>query len=112
MKATPIPERSRNLVIARDKSKCVRCAGPCIPGEWHHRRSRSIRDAETHLPSNGILLCPECHRWVHAHPFEARSTGYIVSRYASPASEGVVHALYGPVFLDNEGGYTQMEESA
>jgi 5-methylcytosine-specific restriction protein A len=112
LKATPIPERSRNLVIARDRSRCVRCAAPCLPGEWHHRRSRSVRDSITHSPANGILLCHTCHVWVHAHPFEARASGYIVSRYANPFEESVMHALFGPVMLDENGGYTQIEETA
>ena len=112
MTATPIPELSRNLVVARDKSRCVRCAGPCLPGEWHHRRTRNVRDDDTHLPSNGILLCPGCHRWVHAHPFEARAEGWIVSRYSTPSLEPLTHALWGRVTLDHDGGYHQIEETA
>lgn len=111
MKATPIPSRSRNLVVARDRSRCVRCGAPTLPGEWHHRRSRNIRDEITHSPANGILLCDVCHRYVHANPFEARAMGWIVSRYAIPTEEPLVHALYGDVMLDGDGGYRQVEEA-
>lgn len=112
MKATPIPERSRNLVVARDHSRCVRCGAPALPGEWHHRRSRSVRDEVTHSPMNGILLDNVCHSWVHAHPFEARSSGWIVSRYADPSTEPVTHALFGLVLLDGNGNYSLVEEAA
>jgi 5-methylcytosine-specific restriction endonuclease McrA len=110
MKATKIPERSRNQVVARDRSRCVRCGSPALPGEWHHRRSRSIRDEDTHASSNGILLCRTCHKWVHEHPFEARGSGWIVSRYANPKAEPIEHALHGRVFLDNDGGITAVSE--
>jgi hypothetical protein len=45
---------------------------------------------------------------VHAHPFEARASGWIVSRYADPANEPVQHALYGEVYLTKEGGFTHV----
>lgn len=110
MKATPIPKKSRNLVVARDKSRCVRCAAPAAKGEWHHRRSRSIRDAHTHSPANGIHLCTLCHKWVHDNPFEARASGFIVSRFANPVLEPVRHALYGWVYLDEDGTFREAEE--
>lgn len=110
MKATPIPSLSRNLVVARDRSRCVRCGSPVRPGEWHHRRSRSVRDELTHQPSNGILLCQVCHLWVHANPFEARGAGWIVSRYALPDQEPVRHALFGLVMLDDDGRVTVLDE--
>lgn len=107
-----IPTLSRNLVVARDKSRCVRCGAPAATGHWHHRRSRSIRDDLTHSPANGVWTCGVCHAWLHAHPFEARATGLIVSRYADPSTEILIHALYGPVLLDTDGGYKQVEEES
>jgi hypothetical protein len=77
-----IPDESRVLVGTRDGNRCQRCGVPCAP-HWHHRRSRSVHDDHTHCSCNGVLLCPECHGWVHAHPQMARETGFIVSRSAS-----------------------------
>jgi 5-methylcytosine-specific restriction protein A len=106
-KATPIPASSRHKVRIRDQGRCARCGAPC-DGQWHHRRSRSVRDLLTHSPANGLHLCATCHGWVHAHPFEARASGWIVSRYADPANEPVQHALYGEVYLTKEGGFTHV----
>jgi hypothetical protein len=58
-----------------------------MPGEdWHHRRSRSVRDEHTHCPCNGITLCGPGnnhgdHGWAHSNPFEARAQGLIISRH-------------------------------
>lgn len=107
MKATPIPAASRDKVKERDRGRCARCAIP-TPGEWHHRRSRSVRDDLTHSPANGVLLCGLCHLWVHAHPFEARGTGFIVSRFSDPVQEPVQHALYGLVCLTDQGTWFEV----
>lgn len=104
-----IPSLSRNQVIARDRSRCVRCTAPAPVGHWHHRRSRSIKDEFTHSPANGVWLCHLCHTWVHAHPFEARATGLIVSRYADPETEPLEHALYGRVLLNDDGTVKEIE---
>ena len=75
-----IPTRSRQLVVARDQNRCVRCRVTVTTGAWHHRRSRSVVDSHQHCPCNGILLCHTCHAWVHAYPFDARGSGWIVTR--------------------------------
>jgi 5-methylcytosine-specific restriction protein A len=98
--SSPIPTKSRQAVRARDRQRCVRCAGNGT--EWHHRRSRSVRDPHTHCTCNGVLLCSTCHRWVHSHPFEARAVGLIVSRYREPSKMQVEHALLGWVWLTCE----------
>lgn len=60
---------------------CVRCFMPIQTGAWHHRRTRSVRDVHRHCPCNGVFLCHTDHAWVHAHPFEARQHGLIVTRH-------------------------------
>lgn len=30
---------------------------------------------------NLVLLCRDCHHWVHVHPQEAREHGYIISAH-------------------------------
>lgn len=103
--ASPIPERSRIIVRRRERDLCIRCAGK--GAQWHHRRSRSVVDEHQHCPCNGVLLCPTCHAWVHAHPFEARGLGLIVSRHtAVPGEVPVVSYFYNPgLLLQCEGGF-------
>lgn len=96
-----IPTVQRSLVKVRDNWRCVRCGGP--GAEWHHRRSRSVRDEHQHCACNGVWLCTTCHRWVHANPFAARSTGFIVSRHGQPSEEAIQCAMRGLVTLTCEG---------
>lgn len=76
-----IPQLARVRVKLRDMRTCVRCFVPTEHGQWHHRRTRSVRDVHRHCTCVGIWLCASDHEWVHAHPFEARQTGLIVSRH-------------------------------
>lgn len=101
--ATSIPASAYALVRTRDFWRCVSCGMPANPGEWHHRRSRSVVDEHQHASCNGIHLCTTCHRWVHAHPFEARRRGWIVSRYSIPCEVPVFTQQHGWVLLDHLG---------
>lgn len=101
---TRIPEASYALVRTRDLWRCFRCGCPADPGEWHHRRGRSVVDEHRHEACNGLNLCSTCHAWVHANPFEARAKGWIVSRHANPCDVSAL-AHYGWVLLDHDGGY-------
>lgn len=73
--------------MTRAAMKCERCGVGTNPGHMHHRRSRSVRDTHTHCPCNLVLLCPTCHRDVHATPFSSRGEGFIVSRYVNPSEQ-------------------------
>lgn len=100
---TAIPERARLLVATRDRYLCVRCG---MRGtEWHHRRTRSVRDSHTHCPCNGVLLCGICHRWVHANPFLARPTGLMVSRYCADPTDVPLRTHLGLISTDHDGGF-------
>lgn len=70
---------------------------------YHHRRSRSVRDEHTHCTCNGVTLCTTCHEWVHAHPFEAKTVGLIVSRHKEPSRVPMDTSTYGPVLLNCDG---------
>jgi hypothetical protein len=94
-----IPERSRKLVRVREMNKCLRCAMGSQALQWHHRRSRSVRDPHQHCPCNGVLLCPTCHEWVHKHPFEARGLGLIVSRHTAVPGTVPVWSHHHPALL-------------
>ena len=110
MKATQIPEESRAFVYTRDFFRCVRCGQQPRARQWHHRRSRSVRDDHTHESCNGVLLCVTCHTWVHQHPFEARGKGWIVSRDSVPCETPVYAEQHGWVLLDHEGGVSPAPE--
>lgn len=98
---TQIPTLSRALVRNREMGLCARCGGR--GAEWHHRRSRSVRDEHQHCACNGVWLCKTCHSWAHANPFDARSVGMIVSRYKSPTESPIWTADYGWVMFDCHG---------
>lgn len=99
-----IPASSRQIVKARARGRCERCNG--VGAEWHHRRTRSVRDDHRHCPCNGVLLCSGCHQWVHAHPFEARQAGWIVSRHTVQPGLHPVHTLWGVRWHDCDGDTT------
>lgn len=103
-----IPQRSRSIVKFRDQGRCARCASFTENLHWHHRRSRSIRDTLVHSPCNGVSLCKTCHDWVHTHPFEARLSGFIVSRYKDPSAVPIEHALFGRVRLNTDGTWDSL----
>lgn len=99
----PIPLESHVLVRRRDLDQCVRCGGR--GGQWHHRRRRNVSDEHQHCTCNGILLCGTCHRWVHAHPFEAKAGGFIVSAHQKEPGIVPVQATVGAILLDCQGRY-------
>lgn len=103
-----IPSARREQVKKRDGDRCVRCRGK--GAEWHHRRSRSVRDEHQHCSCNGVWLCNTCHRWAHAHPFDARRDGLIVSRHVSVPASQPVTTWFGPASLDCEGGFGLVKE--
>lgn len=110
MSGNAIPSMQRVKVKVRDSRRCVRCGGQ--GAEWHHRRSKSVRDEHRHCTCNGVWLCTDCHQWVHSHPFEARGSGFIVSRHTPvPGTEPVQCVLRGLIVLDCEGGAREAEFS-
>jgi hypothetical protein len=104
-----IPEAARTIVRHRAHGRCERCGSPAPNGEWHHRRSRSVRDEHRHCPCNGLWLCQADHQWVHAHPFEARQTGFIVSRFTPEPGSIALTSPWGIRLHDCQGG-TQYQE--
>lgn len=99
--ASTIPTRSREIVMARDR-RCIRC-GATGPVQWHHRRSRRVRDAHVHCAGNGVLLCPTCHAHVHAHVTESIERGLIVSAYIDEPETIPVKTYRGWVTHDHDG---------
>lgn len=99
----PIPTKSRQVVNERDNHQCQRCG---VRGsDYHHRRSRSVRDGHCHCACNGILLCYVCHGWVHANPALAMENGLIVSRHCDQPGTVPVRTYAGWVTTQCDGGY-------
>jgi hypothetical protein len=88
----------RGAVLERDGYQCVRCGefAGYQPHSIHHRILGNRKDVRA---SNLITLCGSgttgCHGWVHAHPKEAQSGGYIVSRHARRDSTSQAPVFYG-----------------
>lgn len=94
-------------ITTRDLQRCARC-GVIIwsGGSRHHRKFKSRRGGDE--VSNGLLLCGSgttgCHGWAHANPREARMGGFAVESGEDPRLVPVEHAVYGTVWLDDDGG--------
>lgn len=87
---------------------CARCLGNGY--EWHHRRSRRVREAHRHCACNGLLLCRTCHSWVHANPDEAQAVGSIVSQWVDEPFMVPFRTHTGWWQLRCDGGYRQLRE--
>lgn len=111
--AEAIPEGSHLLVRTRARYKCERCgAGPGQGLDWHHRRSRRVKDKYTHDPSNGVLLCRTCHRWAHgATKFEARRLGFMVSQWEGNPGTIPIRTASGWALLTELGTYEPTKEN-
>lgn len=119
-----IPQESRAIVEQRDQGRCRGCGGNGY--EWHHRRSRRVREDHRHCACNGVLLCRTCHAAAHGHHEAGRDRGLVVSQWVNePFLVPVVDAMGGfwqllcngqylplrpeQVATDGFGGYTIVE---
>lgn len=100
-RGNPIPTAVRVAVDARDERRCLRCGS--ASREQHHRQRR--REGG-HALANVVSTCGACHRWIHAHPTEAREAGYIVSVYAEDPSRVPLLTYYGWALLADDGSIT------
>jgi hypothetical protein len=115
----PSPE-VRAIVKGRDLGWCVRCGLTVAdsPHSIHHRIRRS--QGGSHDPENLILLCGSgttgCHGWVHAHPAEARDSGWLLKSHEDPLAVPVAYARPGGGFMEYhltaEGGRESLEQAA
>lgn len=89
------------FLMGRAAGSCERCGKECGPVQRHHRKRR--REGGDSL-ENLVVLGAPCHRWAHAHPVEARRTGFIVSMSREPAEVPILWHLHEWVYLDDVGG--------
>lgn len=94
------------MLAARDRGTCFRCG--LAATEWHHRRSRRVRDEYTHSAGNGVSLCADCHRWAHGNPDHARALGFIVGRDVADPGTVPVRGYAGWQRLDHDGSITYL----
>lgn len=102
-----IPTKAREVIAARSHGRCERCGGRA--SEVHHRQRR--REAGHGIPVL-VHLCSTCHRYVHAHPLEARNEGFIVSFALDPTVVPLRHISLGWVVPTEDGGWVSPEKGA
>lgn len=102
------PDRATvELVRWRDRDRCVRCGAPAT--NIHHRRPRGMggtRDPLANDPSNLLCLCGSgttgCHGWIESHRAEALRDGWLVSKWADPATIPIAVG-HRAIWLDHRG---------
>jgi Predicted restriction endonuclease len=75
----------------------------------HHRRPRALggsKRADTNLPSNLLLLCPDCHADIESHRAIAQSMGWLVPQVADPAAVAVLVQRDRWTYLTADGRYS------
>ena len=100
-------QEGRDIVTRRAGYRCEYCGKP--GSDWSHRISRG-RGGQWQ-PSNGLLLCADCHRRAHANPSWAYEEGIFVRTNATPSLVPVRYLTRYKgrrwVLLDDEGGRTE-----
>lgn len=102
----------RQTIWERDGYACIICGR--YSEQIHHRRPKAKGGTSVawvgEVP-NGIVLCGSgttgCHGWVHDHPAQSRSRGWIISpnwTQVTAMSESCWYPLLGlRLFLDQDG---------
>lgn len=97
----------RTLVYARSGRVCeIQVEDVCTgrASQWHHRKDRT--QGGTWHASNGLDVCPPCHRFVTEDRGDAtKGPGWAVEPWRDPLAVPVLRrGLW--VWLDNDGGFT------
>lgn len=107
-RAEAVLASSRVVVWERDMARCARCGAP--GSDVHHRNPRGMggasRSVTVHLPSNLVVVCRQCHRFLETtQRGSAILDGWIVrTGRQKPSEVPVPHHALGWVLLDDEGG--------
>lgn len=103
MRRTGPDMQAVDLVLARDRHCCRRCA-MTLHGQrgtdWviHHRRPRGMggtRRVDTNSPANLVALCTRCHVWIESYRDESRRDGWLVSQHDDPERVPLQVGAYG-----------------
>lgn len=118
----------RALVLARDGSRCQRCArrvgrlgAAWVPYSLQHRHARGMGGTTVgwvNLPANLVTMCGDattphgCHAWAESRPPEAYEEGWVLPLIGlgSLPWEVPVRTFHGWLLLDNEGEATYCAE--
>jgi hypothetical protein len=76
--------RIREFVIARDGGACRRCGLMEAEFHVHHLRPWAWAQPWRFIPENLVLLCKDCHRWVHSSANVERE--FLIDDDALPAA--------------------------
>lgn len=97
---------ARQTVLARAGWRCERCLSLPID-HVHHRRPKGSGGTSLEwvdAPANLVALCRQCHEWAHAHPREARESGWLISKWGGMADSVPLTDLSGvTVWLTDDG---------
>lgn len=91
-------------LVRRDGDRCWFCGLPFRGDAARHHRMRR-REGGDRL-ANVILLHTACHQEVHAHPYDSRQGGLIVSVHDDLLQAPAEHARRGWRLLDDDGNAT------
>lgn len=107
----PTPEQ-RLEVFMRAGQRCERCGEIIVLAHSIHHRLPRGRGGKNEL-SNLVLLCGSatspggCHGEVESYREKAYDDGWLVRSEMDPATVPVIHATFGRVLLDNDGGWSE-----
>lgn len=66
------------VIRERDDHRCQRCGKrDQANNHAHHVAPRSRRPDLKKVLSNGMTVCPPCHKWIHDNPIEAEAKGFL-----------------------------------
>lgn len=95
----------KKAIVRRTGGRCDRCGFPVSAGHFHHRKPRRMGgsvDPSLGLPSNGLLLHPNCHDYIERHRKAAAMMGFLINSLADPAKVPV-YTWRGWVLLGADG---------
>ncbi|EID10206.1 hypothetical protein MPHLEI_22459 [Mycolicibacterium phlei RIVM601174] len=108
---TGFSQQARKVIHQRGQGRCERCTRFSFALEIHHRRPRAMggsKDWLTNTPANGVLLCPDCHRFIESFREKALEFGWLVRQGHDPRDVPVYYHGVTWVKLDLDGGITHL----
>ena len=65
--------------VARERAEDV-CEArlDCCWGRGSHAHHKLPRRFQDHSPDNLLWVCTPCHQWIHAHPQQSYTLGWLV----------------------------------